>query len=186
MTLAAPLTMLVGIVVVTLALTATAAGRRLGARRMARGVGLDLPGPLADAVAERTARRSRGLGLGAAAGLLAWPLLLALPTRPEDSSGILVVAAAVVCGSAVAVALTAGRTAPSVPDGPRTARASAVEVGDYLALGGLVALGLFERAARRLLDRGHPAGSTAEVVWDDAIRATLLRGMVSAPLCLGA
>jgi hypothetical protein len=49
-----------------------------------------------------------------------------------------------------------------------------------------ITLVLFEVASRRLVDRSEPAGSTAELVWDDAIRALILRDMITAPLTMGA
>lgn len=52
----------------------------------------------------------------------------------------------------------------------------------FLAVASLVAV-LF--VARRLLDRGQRAGSTLELAWDDAIRATALRDLISVPLILG-
>jgi hypothetical protein len=51
-----------------------------------------------------------------------------------------------------------------------------------LAVASLV---VFEVAGRRIIDRGRPAGSPAELAWDDAMRATSLRELLTAPLCLG-
>jgi hypothetical protein len=45
---------------------------------------------------------------------------------------------------------------------------------------------LFEIAGRRVVDRSQPAGSTGELVWDDAIRALILRDMLIAPITLAA
>jgi hypothetical protein len=56
----------------------------------------------------------------------------------------------------------------------------------FFAIFGAVSLALFEVASRRIVDRSQPAGSTAELVWDDAIRASSLRDLVTAPLALGA
>lgn len=50
---------------------------------------------------------------------------------------------------------------------------------------GVLSLVLFEVASRRIVDQSQPAGSTAELVWDDAIRASALRDLVTAPLALG-
>jgi hypothetical protein len=50
---------------------------------------------------------------------------------------------------------------------------------------GVVALVLFELGARRLLARGRPAGSPTELAWDDALRSSSLRDLVTAPLALG-
>lgn len=50
---------------------------------------------------------------------------------------------------------------------------------------GVVALGLFEVASRRIVAIGQPAGSTGELVWDDAVRASTLRGMLAAPVAFG-
>jgi hypothetical protein len=56
----------------------------------------------------------------------------------------------------------------------------------FFAIFGAVSLALFEVASRRIVDLSQPAGSTAELVWDDAIRASSLRDLVTAPLALGA
>ena len=55
------------------------------------------------------------------------------------------------------------------------------------ALGGLAvaSLVLFEVAGRRLVERSQPATSPAELAWDDAVRASQLRDIVTAPLTLG-
>lgn len=55
----------------------------------------------------------------------------------------------------------------------------------FFAVVGVVSLVLFEVVGRRIVDLSQPAGSTAELVWDDAVRALLLRDMVTAPLALG-
>ena len=57
-------------------------------------------------------------------------------------------------------------------------------------LAGLAALAvaslvLFEVAGRRLVERSQPATSPAELSWDDAVRASQLRDIVTAPLTLG-
>ncbi|GAB2455865.1 hypothetical protein HD599_003162 [Conyzicola lurida] len=56
----------------------------------------------------------------------------------------------------------------------------------FFAIAGALSLVLFEVAGRRVVDASQPAGSTAELVWDDAVRATTLRALVTAPLALGA
>jgi len=56
----------------------------------------------------------------------------------------------------------------------------------FFAIFGALSLALFEVASRRIVDLSQPAGSTAELVWDDAIRASSLRDLVTAPLALGA
>lgn len=68
--------------------------------------------------------------------------------------------------------------------GMRSGSASSVVVG-LLVLLSVLALVLFEVGARRVLGRGQPAGSETELAWDDALRASALRSLVTAPLCLG-
>ncbi len=51
-----------------------------------------------------------------------------------------------------------------------------------LAVASLV---FFEIASRRIIDRGQPVGSTAELAWDDALRASALRDIITAPIVLG-
>ena len=51
---------------------------------------------------------------------------------------------------------------------------------------GAASLIVFEVAGRRIVDLSQPAGSTGELVWDDAIRASILRDLLHAPLALGA
>jgi hypothetical protein len=50
---------------------------------------------------------------------------------------------------------------------------------------GLLSLVLFEVGSRSLLSRGRPASSPTELAWDDALRASALRDLVTAPLALG-
>ena len=68
-----------------------------------------------------------------------------------------------------------------------TARNASVDyVGITLfSVFGVLSLVIFEVASRRIVDQSQPAGSTAELVWDDAIRASALRDLVTAPLALG-
>lgn len=47
-----------------------------------------------------------------------------------------------------------------------------------------LALLLFEVASRRIVDASQPAGSTAEMIWDDALRSSAIRDLVTAPLAL--
>jgi hypothetical protein len=56
----------------------------------------------------------------------------------------------------------------------------------FFAVTAVIALALFEVVSRRIVDQSQPAGSTAELVWDDAIRSSTLRDLVTAPLALGA
>jgi len=56
---------------------------------------------------------------------------------------------------------------------------------------GLVTLGVasllfFEIAGRRIVDRAQPAQAPEDLTWDDAVRASVLRDMVTAPIILGA
>lgn len=62
---------------------------------------------------------------------------------------------------------------------------AAISVGGLIVAAGVVALALSELASRRILDRPQPAGSPAELAWDDALRAQSLREIITAPLCLG-
>lgn len=43
----------------------------------------------------------------------------------------------------------------------------------------------FEVAGRSIIARSQPAHSSTELAWDDAVRSTLLRTLVTAPLALG-
>ena len=71
-------------------------------------------------------------------------------------------------------------TAVDVPDDGALALGLA-----FFAVAGAVTLVLFEVASRRIVDVPQPAGSTAELVWDDAIRASALRDLLTGPLALG-
>lgn len=59
-----------------------------------------------------------------------------------------------------------------------------VSAAVFFAVLAAVTLVLFEIAGRRVVDRSQPAGSTGELVWDDALRALILRDMLIAPLTL--
>lgn len=50
---------------------------------------------------------------------------------------------------------------------------------------GAVSLVLFEVSSRRIIALPQPAGSTAELVWDDAVRVSALRDMLAAPVAFG-
>ena len=55
-----------------------------------------------------------------------------------------------------------------------------------LTLLGVAALVFFEVAGRRIVDRSQQAASPVELTWDDAVRASVLRDIVTAPITLGA
>jgi hypothetical protein len=80
----------------------------------------------------------------------------------------------------VAVVALIGSTIVAMP-GERTSQFAIA----FFAIFGAIYLALFEIMSRRIVERPQPAGSTAELVWDDAIRATSLRDLVTAPLALG-
>jgi len=69
--------------------------------------------------------------------------------------------------------------------GAAGASAAVFPVALFAGLGGLT-LVMFEIASNRIVDRSQPAGSTADLVWDDAMRASILRDLISGPLALGA
>ena len=50
----------------------------------------------------------------------------------------------------------------------------------------VVSLALFEFSSRRIVALPQPAGSTAELVWDDAVRVSSLRDMLAAPVAFAA
>ena len=54
-----------------------------------------------------------------------------------------------------------------------------------LAMLSIAALALFEADGRWLVRRGQPAGSPAQLSWDDALRSMLLRDLITAPIALG-
>ncbi len=55
-----------------------------------------------------------------------------------------------------------------------------------LAALGVAALLVFEIAGRRIVSRSQPAQSPSDLAWDDAVRASVLRDMITAPIILGA
>lgn len=129
-----------------------------------------------------------GVGAGAAVtALLATNRLPAEQPRVARSGAVtvsdylapleLVGARLVVAVAVVALVLSSVVSIPGA-DGSRFAVA-------FFAIFGAIALAMFEVASRRIVDRPQPAGSTAELVWDDAIRASSLRDLVTAPLALG-
>ena len=81
---------------------------------------------------------------------------------------------AVVIVVSVAVGLA---VAGSSTDGPLFSVA-------FFAAAAVTTLALFEIASRRIVGASQPAGSTAELVWDDAIRASVVRDLVTAPIAL--
>jgi len=58
-------------------------------------------------------------------------------------------------------------------------------VGTVTILLAILSLAFFESAVRRILDRGQPVASPAELAWDDALRAMSMRSTATAPMCLG-
>ena len=50
----------------------------------------------------------------------------------------------------------------------------------------VAALLVFEVAGRRIVDRAQPAQSPSDLRWDDAVRSSVLRDMITAPIILGA
>jgi hypothetical protein len=86
------------------------------------------------------------------------------------------IGARVVVGLVVAVAVGIGVAGP-----PSERLVLPVTV---FAVAAVATLALFEIASRRIVAASQPAGSTAELVWDDAIRASVIRDLVTAPLAL--
>jgi hypothetical protein len=93
----------------------------------------------------------------------------------ERQGARIVVVASVVVGAALAV------LSATVDEGGLSGLGGALVVVAF----GLAALVLFEVGSRRLLARGRPAGSPTELAWDDALRSSALRDLVTAPLALG-
>lgn len=65
------------------------------------------------------------------------------------------------------------------------AESGLVSLAAALTVVAVFALVLFEVASRHVVRRGQPVGTQAELAWDDAIRASLLRDLITAPLALG-
>jgi hypothetical protein len=59
-------------------------------------------------------------------------------------------------------------------------------VGGVVIITSVIALVMFEVLARRILERALPVGASAELAWNDALRARAMRDIASAPMCLGA
>lgn len=57
--------------------------------------------------------------------------------------------------------------------------------GGILGVLAIAALALFELYGRWIVRRGQPAGSPAELSWDDALRSMLLRDLAMVPIALG-
>lgn len=55
-----------------------------------------------------------------------------------------------------------------------------------LAALGVASLLVFEIVGRRIVDRAQPSISPADLTWDDAVRSSVLRDMITAPIILGA
>lgn len=102
-------------------------------RRLARQAGTPVPADQTHALEARMARRAWGVGGGVAlAGLLLLGWALLGPGRGEDSTGsYLVLSAMFVFGAGGLAVVEILRPGPPV-DGPRTARASAPGLADYL------------------------------------------------------
>jgi hypothetical protein len=54
-----------------------------------------------------------------------------------------------------------------------------------LTLLSVASLVLLEVFGRRIVERPQPAGSPAELAWDDALRSVALRDLVTAPIAVG-
>lgn len=85
---------------------------------------------------------------------------------------------------APAVALAVGLIIATVVD--TVAPAELLNVGTVLAvIVGPTALAIGEAVERQLLDLPRAAGSSLELAWSDALRARVLRDVVTAPLAIG-
>lgn len=84
-------------------------------------------------------------------------------------------------GARIVVALAVITVGAAIATG---AAVSGVLIG--LVVLGVAALIVFEVAGRRIVGRGQPAESPTHLAWDDAVRASVLRDMVTAPIILGA
>lgn len=86
----------------------------------------------------------------------------------------------VVVGLVVAIATVVNGAVVSAPASGNFA------VTVLLAGAGVASLIAFEVVSRRIVRRSQTAGTPTELVWDDAVRSTLLRDLVTAPLAFGA
>jgi hypothetical protein len=89
---------------------------------------------------------------------------------------VMALAPAVALAIGLVIATAIGTVAP----------AELLNVGTVLAaIVGLTALAVGEVTERRLLDLPQTAGSSLELAWSDALRARVLRDVVTAPLAIG-
>lgn len=99
---------------------------------------------------------------------------------PDFSAGIERIGARAAVAIAVAAAVVMTVIAPSLGLAePRIV----VWVSAALSVLSLV---LYEVQSRRIIARPQPAGSPEQLAWDDAVRALHVRGLVSAPITIGA
>src|SRR5690625_957110 len=113
--------------------------RRLGAQ-----AGTAVPADRSPALEARLARRARASGAGIVLGGLALAVTAALaPAGGEPPSGGFVVVSLAFTFGAGGVAVAEILRPGAVGDGPRTARATAPSVGDYVAPGARVVCGAF-------------------------------------------
>jgi hypothetical protein len=84
-------------------------------------------------------------------------------------------------GARLVVALGVVTLAAAIATG---AKVSAVLIA--LAALGVASQLVFEIVGRRIVDRAQPSSSPADLTWDDAVRSSVLRDMVTAPIILGA
>jgi len=89
--------------------------------------------------------------------------------------------ARVVAGLAVVTAIAVIALTPFA-DGDDAAN---VVVITALGVTAGVSLALFELFSRRIVDRPQPVGTPVELAWDDALRSSTLRDIVTAPLLIG-
>jgi len=82
---------------------------------------------------------------------------------------VIVAIVAAVCGAVLVPSAASGARAPMV----------------LFAVLAVASLALFEVSSRRIIALPQPAGSTAELVWDDAVRVSSLRDMLAAPVAFG-
>jgi hypothetical protein len=89
--------------------------------------------------------------------------------------------ARVVVTIAVAVLVVVLSLTPDTASGP----GPDTLVVALLGISAAVALALFELVSRRFVDRPQRAGTPVELAWDDVVRSSILRDLVTAPLLLG-